>query len=121
MRVIVTGSREWDDEGAVWSALDTAVLDDPGYTIVQGGCPSGADAHARAWAQSRWRPGASLMTYRADRRSHGGGAGPIRNQQMVDAGADLVLAFPRGASAGTRGCIYMAKAAGLRVIVEEAP
>lgn len=49
-------------------------------------------------------------------------AGPIRNKKMVDMldpATDVVLGFPYGRSAGTRGCIKLAEKAGLQVIVYE--
>jgi len=49
-------------------------------------------------------------------------AGPRRNKKMVDMlnpDKDVVLAFPYGKSAGTRGCIRLAEKAGLHVIVYE--
>jgi len=35
---------------------------------------------------------------------------------MIDLGADVLLAFPIGESAGTRGCIALAVAAGIPVL-----
>lgn len=42
-------------------------------------------------------------------------AGPRRNQAMVDAGADLCVAMPRGRSSGTFDCAGRATAAGIEV------
>lgn len=42
-------------------------------------------------------------------------AGPRRNQAMVDAGADLCVAMPRGRSSGTFDCAGRARAAGIEV------
>jgi hypothetical protein len=38
---------------------------------------------------------------------------------MVDLGADLCLAYPRGASKGTRGCAKMAVDAGIPTLMTE--
>lgn len=43
------------------------------------------------------------------------GAGPRRNAGAVALGADLCLAAPHGASYGTRGCMRLARAAGIPV------
>lgn len=50
----------------------------------------------------------------ADWNEYGRAAGPIRNQEMVDAGADVCLAFPTGGP-GTRDCMRRARDAGIRV------
>lgn len=42
-------------------------------------------------------------------------AGPIRNKKMVDLGADLCLAFIKGASPGATGCAKLAERAGVEV------
>jgi hypothetical protein len=44
-------------------------------------------------------------------------AGCRRNQVMVDAGADLMLALPLGPSAGTRDCARRARAAGIPTVL----
>ena len=48
-------------------------------------------------------------------KMHGKKAGPLRNQEMVDAGTDLVVAFPGGR--GTADLVRRARAAGLQILV----
>lgn len=48
-----------------------------------------------------------------------GGAGPMRNRQMLDEKPDLVVAFAGGS--GTRNMIDIARRAGVKVIVVEKP
>jgi hypothetical protein len=48
-------------------------------------------------------------------------AGSRRNQAMVDAGADLMLALPFGPSAGTRDCARRAHAAGIPTVTITGP
>lgn len=114
-RILVTGSRNWVDEKAVAKALLNAWLDyrDHGTPIlVHGGCPTGADAIAdKVWRKQ----GFPVEVHPADWDAHGKAAGPLRNQAMVDLGADLVLAFPLGVSRGTRDCMARARSAGLLV------
>lgn len=43
-------------------------------------------------------------------------AGPRRNAGMVNRGADLMYAWPHGRSYGTRGCMKLARRAGIQVI-----
>lgn len=47
--------------------------------------------------------------------SQGRAAGVLRNQMMVDLGADVVLAFNHNNSSGTKHCMSAAQAAGLSV------
>lgn len=93
MRVIVCGGRNYNDVREVDAALDPLLArhGKDGLTIVTGGA-SGADSLAYMWACEH---GVRFERFPADWRQ-GKKAGPIRNQQMLDAGADLVVAFPGG-------------------------
>lgn len=110
-RIIVTGSRNYA-WGLVWATLNQALADLGPFTLVVGDCPTGADDHARAWAE---KTGTTCEVYTANWAQHGKAAGPIRNRAMVLAGADLVLAFPLGTSRGTRDCMAAARNAGIPV------
>ena len=46
MRVLVSGSRSWQDQDDVWSALDALASRGEPVTVVHGDCPQGADALA---------------------------------------------------------------------------
>lgn len=48
---------------------------------------------------------------------HGAAAGPIRNQSMVDSGADLCVAFPLPGSSGTWDCVARADEARIPVVI----
>ena len=113
MRILVTGSRNWTDRAAIAQALLDLRMEGP-PVIVHGACPTGADAIADELATS-W--GWEIERHPADWDRHGKAAGPLRNQEMVDAGADVCVAFPHGDSRGTRDCMKRATAAGLRLIV----
>lgn len=117
-RVIVTGSRTWTDAAAVRVAL-TRTWQELGQPIVvvQGACPTGADAIAREWAAEHAFADIECEDWPADWRRFGRSAGPIRNADMVRAGrVARVLAFPLGLSRGTRDCMRTARAAGLDVV-----
>lgn len=118
-RVIVTGSRHWTDTQAIWDKLDWAATNywvDPrgGMIIVHGDAP-GTDVIAGEWTRLPWKR-AIEEPHPADWDKYGKAAGPRRNQEMVDLGAELCLAFPLGESRGTRDCMRRAEAAGIPVI-----
>jgi hypothetical protein len=123
LRVLVTGSRHWKDRAAIRSALaalSVYLVSPDSITIIHGGA-DGADTLADEEAENlgykrepypiskeEWRP--PHLHGRIDYT-----AGPRRNQQMLDTGIDLVLAFPQGESRGTRGCMKLAEKMGIPV------
>lgn len=122
--VIVTGSRNWSNEIVIWTSLAELLksLPDCVATLVvrHGDYYRGADRMAKRWTQlpsedlysdSDHKPVADVIEdpYPAMWRAFGGAAGPLRNQEMVDAGADLVMAFPLPSSIGTYDCIDKAE------------
>lgn len=114
MRVIVCGGRDYEDQTTVAEVLRAIALpwdlDDP-ITLVHGDAP-GADRLAAAfWTHS---VDGNVESFPADWKRHGKGAGPTRNQQMLDAGADLVIAFPGGR--GTADMVDRARKAGVIVL-----
>lgn len=114
MRVIVAGSRRWDGS-AVWKAL-YGVLDEHGpFTLVHGACSTGADFIASVWAKAH--PEVEEHRFPAPWEAYGRAAGPMRNAQMIRAGADLVLAFPLPGGAGTQHTMSLAREAGIPVRV----
>lgn len=134
MRVIVTGSRTWREPALVYQALDTLYAgmgseEYLGLTVIHGDCPEGADRHARDWCHGRER--VIEQRFPADWKTYGKRAGPIRNGQMIESGADLVLAFLDWCdriecarhdtegdhpSHGAGHCVAKAEAAGIEVI-----
>lgn len=114
MRILITGSRDWTDEHAILGALARLGAERERATIVHGDCPTGADAIVKRLAEEAGIP---HEPHPADWKKHGKAAGPIRNQEMVDLGADVCLAFPLGDSRGTRDCSLRAERAGIKVIV----
>lgn len=95
-----------------------------GYTIVHGDA-SGADSMA-AWAaeeilKKNKKLDIQIEAYPADWKKYGYAAGPIRNKEMVDLGANICLAFQRGNSSGTANCMKLADEAGIRVLLFPLP
>lgn len=109
MRIIVCGGRDYNDKDAVWGALEALRKVYKSFTVIQGGA-RGADSLAASWANSQ---GVPSETYPADWNKHGKAAGPIRNREMLAAGADLVLAFKGGR--GTADMVRAARAANVKV------
>jgi len=111
MRVIVCGGCAVGDKDSTFSALDKLHAEKPIAVIVHGGT-HGADALAGQWAEAR----AIAVEVFAPNWKRFGRSGAVhkRNQQMVDAGADLCVAFPGGR--GTADVIKRAQAAAIKVV-----
>jgi hypothetical protein len=108
-RIIVCGGRDFTDRAAAYAALDKVLARGPIGCLVEGGAP-GADTIARQWAISR---GVLYEEREARWAELGAKAGPIRNQEMADAGADGLVALP--GSRGTADMVRRAEAAGIPV------
>lgn len=119
MRIIVCGSREWVNFTKVNDVLDEILERAPySLTVIHGACPAGADRWATEWCERKRQEGAPgeivhEVRVHADWRNRGKAAGPIRNQEMADAGADLCLAFWNGESRGTLDMITRATKTGI--------
>ena len=109
MRIIVCGGRDYKDGSTVARVLSALDLSD---TVIVHGAASGADDLAHSWCRTY---GVYAERHPADWNAHGKAAGPIRNQQMLDAGADLVIAFPGGR--GTDDMVRRARAAGVTTLM----
>ena len=113
MKAIVCGGRNFNDRDFLFATLDKIdnELPRPGIHCIISGCAPGADTLALEWSR-KWDLVCGFFP--ADWKRHGRAAGPIRNQKMLNAGPDLVIAFPGGA--GTADMVNRARAAGVRVI-----
>ena len=119
LRVLVTGSRDLtrqEDRALVFQALtDCAISCRWDMLVIHGACPTGADQWADEFVDEWNEHGVRKKIFPAQWRIYGKKAGPLRNQEMVEFGADLCLAFPLGISVGTRGCMEMAQKANIPV------
>lgn len=128
MRVLVTGSRDWNNRIAIRKAL-LRLYDwqEPSeMTLVSGACPNGADMIAEQVAEAL---GWTIERHPADWRK-GRSAGSVRNAHMVALGADFCLAFIRPcrnpqcrhlaphASHGADHCSRAAIIAGIHTLIE---
>jgi hypothetical protein len=98
VRILLTGSRDWDDEAPIRAALVQLAAATPGpHVLVHGACPTGGDAVADRIAADL---GLAVERHPADWARYGKAAGYRRNADMVAAGADVCQAFIRDASPG---------------------
>jgi len=111
MRVLVTGSRDWQDAQVVLRALD-AIRNRP-LVVVHGGA-HGVDAIASRWAKAHK---VEEDSHPPDYDTYGDLAPGIRNEQMVQLGADVCMAFIRDYSGGATGTSERAVLAGIPTLV----
>lgn len=118
MRILVCGSRDWDDwRGMLWFCR----LFLNGDVLIEGGA-QGADSLARRAVEAHGY--GTVLEYPADWGAHGRAAGPIRNQRMLDEGKpDVVWAFTDdlATSKGTADMVRRARKAGIPVYVVSRP
>jgi hypothetical protein len=112
-RVLVTGSRDWTDQAAIWQALAAVVRElppDRDLVLVHGACPRGADEMAHQWACGF---GGTIEAHPANWVINGKRAGFIRNAHMVNLGADVCLAFIKDGSRGASHTARLAEESGI--------
>lgn len=122
-RLLVTGSRAWRNVTLIRSVLGSVHRAHPGAVLVSGRCPTGADVIAEScWAAFCGFPtvdeaiaAGRIEPHPADWDRYGPAAGPIRNGEMIKAGADECAAFIRAGSRGATGCADDAGIAGIPV------
>lgn len=109
-RIIVAGSRDFNDYDLLKNKLDhyLSLLDN--VVIVSGGA-KGADNLGEEYAVEK---GLKLVMFPADWNAHGKSAGYIRNKQMAEYATHLI-AFWDGKSKGTKHMIDLAKEYNLKI------
>lgn len=129
-RVLIIGSRTWgSDRDLVTGDLTPAAFQEwewlkekvehtyqerPDSVLVSGACPTGADFLAEyVWTSL----GGKVERHPAEWDEYGKSAGFRRNQEMVDLGADLCLAFIKNGSSGATYTADTAANAGIPVLV----
>ena len=114
--MIVTGSRRWADAHVVYRELTNYYEKHGMFELIHGACSTGADRFAHEWFEAGGRALGCIETrYPADWGRRGKAAGPERNRRMVEAGADIVLAFPLPGGSGTQDTMQLARQAGIPV------
>jgi hypothetical protein len=110
MKVLVCGSRYWNDKESIRKEILRLKPD-----VVIEGEANGADSLARQVAEEL---GIEVKPHRAKWEIYDRAAGPIRNQEMLDEEKpDLVLAFHHDLenSKGTKDMVQRARKAGVPV------
>lgn len=106
MRIIVAGSRTFNDYKLLEETLDNIIkeerIDNP---IIISGTANGADKLGEIYAHNK---GYKVLQFRPDWDKYGKSAGYIRNTEMAEAG-DILVAFWDGKSKGTEHMINIMK------------
>jgi hypothetical protein len=110
VRVLVCGSRDWNDQ----ARIAARIVQLPEGTVVLHGTARGADIIAARYAEGL---GYEVEHWPADWEKYGKRAGIVRNIDMLGSGVDLVIAFWDGKSRGTKHTFTEARRRGITVEV----
>lgn len=116
LRLIVAGSRTFNNYDVVSNVLDQLLADyaDKTIEIVSGTCV-GVDKLGERYAREH---GYSVKRFPAKWSRYGRAAGPIRNREMAEYAAEeegFLIAFWDGMSPGTGSMVHEAERAGIRI------
>jgi hypothetical protein len=114
MRILITGSRDWGDLASIRNAILSESMKTRDNVVIVHGGARGADYLAGRVADELKL---DVEVYKADWDTYGKRAGYIRNDKMVNLGADICLAFIRNESKGATMCAELAEKAGIPVKV----
>lgn len=117
MRLLITGSRSWDNINYIRSTF-MSLADEYGddITLVSGACPTGADRLGEMVASElNW----AIELYPADWNTYGKRAGFVRNSEMIDTNPDIVVGFVRNKSKGASMTVNLGKNKGLLTVVHD--
>lgn len=115
-RILVTGSREWENQFLIHNVLTSLYWMMPNgqdIVLVSGKCARGADAMCEATARHL---GWQIEEHPAEWQTFGRRAGFTRNSEMVAGGADMCLAFILNESKGATMTANLAEKAGIETL-----
>lgn len=114
MRILACGDREWTDRQLLSEVLDSVGAQYAWDFVLIHGAARGADTMAAEWAESRDIP---VVSFPAQWEKYGRAAGPVRNEEMLKMGIDLVVAFHDDIrkSRGTKHMVGIARRDGVPV------
>lgn len=109
MKILVCGDRNWDQVTIIRNVLGNY----KDVELIHGGCRGADHIAGLIGKELGWK----VTKYPAEWTIYGKAAGPMRNQQMIDAQPDLVIAFhPNlGVSKGTKDTVRRARKSGIEV------
>jgi hypothetical protein len=115
IRILISGDRFWSCPEQIVNRLLARY--GPDLVFVHGGAP-GVD---NAFSVACRKLGVALEPHLADWKGLGNIAGPARNREMVESGADLCIALHRTleTSKGTKDCVRQALEAAIPVYLIE--
>lgn len=115
-RVLVCGGRDYDNRERLFEVLDKALqaatMAGKSFTLVHGGA-KGADSLSHVWASMRQND-VEVRVYKADWKTHGRRAGPIRNKKMFTSESPHVIIAFKGGD-GTAHMMKIGREAGVPV------
>jgi len=112
MKVIIAGSRDFNDYNLLKTSCDNLLTQFTNIEIVSG-TARGADKLGERYARER---GYDIKQFPANWDKFGKSAGYIRNDEMAQY-ADMLIAFWDGTSKGTKHMIDLANKRGIKVVV----
>lgn len=140
LRILITGSRDWPDPSVVWEAIEQTISETRATDVmVVHGKARGADDFASRFVTmfkarlascgirideephpAEWEAPCRITCKPGHRKYRNGttycpAAGNYRNIEMVEAGADVCLAFIHNESRGASMCATVAELAGIPV------
>lgn len=107
MNYLFTGSRKWKNEDRIREELKKLKKGD---LIIHGGA-RGTDSIVEKNAKEL---GIRTIVFRPEWERYGKVAALIRNKEMIEQNPDMVIAFIKGESRGTRHTIELAKKKGIK-------
>lgn len=110
MRVIIAGSRNFDDYQLLKDICDKKLINQKEIEIVSG-TANGADKLGEKYAEEK---GYCIKKFPADWKTYGKRAGFIRNEEMAKY-SEALIAFWDGESKGTKHMIELAKKYKLKI------
>lgn len=112
MKVIIAGSRDFDDYNKLCEVCDFMLQNHTEIEVISGGA-RGADKLGEKYANER---GYTVTQFKADWNKHGKSAGYKRNAEMAEYG-DALICFWDGKSKGSKHMINLAEKHNLKMKV----
>lgn len=113
MKLVISGSRHGTDSVRFIKLMTDYLKEHPVPESIIVGDAKGIDHQAKCYFELLGIP---VKVFKADWKTYGKAAGPIRNFEMISEGHEL-LVFPAVDSIGTIDCIKAARNVGMPVMI----